>query len=172
MDESTTPDTGTTEDGGQVQDAGAQEASGTTDEAQQEKTPEFYERELKKARQDAAKYRTKYQEVRPLADKYKQHEEENKTELEKAQERIAELEKTNHEMSCQAAKSKISQETGVPADLIPDGDEETMAGFAERMSKWLDEKTASKHSSLPRVGSAGVDSRDGREAQARKLLLG
>lgn len=69
-------------------------AAATAQEAgeQGEMSVEEYKAALAQARREAAKYRTERNELKPLAAKAKEIEEAGKSELEKAQERIAALE--------------------------------------------------------------------------------
>ncbi|MDO5033074.1 hypothetical protein [Corynebacterium sp.] len=65
--------------------AGAQEESATTPEPQAPEVPESFRKELETARREAARYRTERNELRKDAQAWRDQQEAEKTELEKAQ---------------------------------------------------------------------------------------
>ena len=78
---------------------------------------------------ERAKY-TDYDELKAKAEKWTEMEEAQKSELQKAQEKSAGLEKELEALkAAQAAlqtRNKVSEETGVPASLLTGSDEEAM----------------------------------------------
>lgn len=100
----------------------------------QEKFDEMVRERLARER---AKY-ADYDELKAKAAKFDEAEEARKSDLEKANERISELEaeaKSREEADRLAtARAKVSRETGVPADLISGTDEESMTESAKAIS--------------------------------------
>lgn len=64
------------------------------------------------------------------AQKWDEAESANKTELEKANERVAELEKQAADATLNALRANIAAETGVPASLLSGADEESLRASA------------------------------------------
>lgn len=126
---------------------------------------------VEKLRAENAKYRNKAKELEPMAQKMRELEEAKKTDLEKAQERIAELEALQKASQLEVLRSKVAVAHGVPAALLPaEGDEESLAQAAQALVEW-----ASKHKpevkSLPGSAAAGADVEvSDRDAQARRIL--
>ncbi|PFG28322.1 Uncharacterised protein [Corynebacterium renale] len=112
---------------------------------------------VEKLRAENAKYRNKAKELEPMAQKMRELEEVNKTDLEKAQERIAELEALQKASELEVLRSKVAVAHGVPAALLPaEGDEESLSQAAKALVEW-----ANKHEpdvkSLPGSRAAGAD---------------
>lgn len=83
---------------------------------------------VEKLRAENAKYRNKAKELEPMAQKMRELEEAKKTDLEKAQERIAELEAAQKASQLEVLRSKVAVAHGVPAELLPaDGDKKSLA---------------------------------------------
>lgn len=140
--------------------------------AKQEMTIEDYKSALDKARKEAAKYRTERNELRPLAQKAKEAEEAGKSELQKAQERIAALEAEKQATILAATRAELAAKHGVPADLIAGADEDSMVESAAALAAFVEKRLAEKaQPHLPAVGSVGRDSGGSdRDAQARAIL--
>lgn len=129
-------------------------------EAEEPKGPrtlEQLEAELAKVRREAAGYRTKLREVEPLAKKAQEAEEANKTEVQRAQERAAQLEKDYAELQQAnwrlelAATHKVAQKYH---DLIGSGSREEMEANAIRLGELMssDDKTPPPPSDRPVEG--------------------
>ena len=98
-------------------------------EEQQDMTIEDYKSALEKVRREAAKYRTENKELRPLAQRAKEAEEAGKSELQKAQERIAALEAEKQASVLAAARAELAAKHGIPGELITGEDAESMAAL-------------------------------------------
>lgn len=110
------------------------EATDTTNEM----SIEDYKQALTAARKEAAKYRTQRNELRPLAQKYQELEDKNKTEAEKQAERIQQLEAENLQMKTQALKTTIAAEHGIPIELLQGTTEEELTNHAEAIKQAID----------------------------------
>ncbi|MGJ4070645.1 hypothetical protein ACN4DJ_05825 [Corynebacterium macclintockiae] len=137
-----------------------------------EMTIEDYKSALEKVRKEAARYRTENKELRPLAERAKEAEEAGKSELQKAQERIAALEAEKQESVLAAARAELSAKHGVPADLIFGEDPEAMERSAASLASFVDKRVAEQGTPhLPPVGSVGrASGGNDRDAQAREIL--
>ena len=138
-----------------------------------EMSVEEYKAALATARREAAKYRTERNELKPLAAKAKEIEEAGKSELEKAQERIAALEAEKRESEQAALRARLAADAGVPAELIAGGTEEEMTASAAALKSFVDEKLAEAGGpKLPAVGAVGRDggSAIDKDAEARRIL--
>lgn len=141
-------------------------------EEKQEMTIEDYKSALEKVRREAAKYRTENKELRPLAQRAKEAEEAGKSELQKAQERIAALEAEKQESLLAAKRAELSAKFGIPGELISGDDAESMAASAEAVAAYVDKRLGeSAKPTLPTVESVGRSSGGmDRDAQARAIL--
>lgn len=138
-----------------------------------EMTVEEYKAALAQARREAAKYRTERNELKPLAAKAKEIEEAGKSELEKAQERIAALEAEKRTSEQAALRARLAADAGVPAELIAGGTEEEMTASAAALKAFVDKKLADAGGpKLPDVGAVGRDggSAIDKDAVARRIL--
>lgn len=135
-------------------------------------SPEDLRAELSKVRREAAKYRTERNELRPLAEKARQAEEANKTELEKAQEKLAALEAENSEVKLTALRSRVASDKGVPAALLSGSTEEELTASADALLEFAGaKKEQTKAKGAPYVPSVGRGSGgDDRDALARQVL--
>ncbi|VEH09354.1 hypothetical protein [Corynebacterium kutscheri] len=143
-------------------------AAKTTEAKNQDTQPEMFDREyVEKLRREAAGYRTKLKEIEPLAAQFKKQQEESKTELDKALERIAELEASEQRKTIEAARSGMAAKHGVPVELLPvTADSEELEAAAQALVAWAEKKTSK---GAPKVDSAGGGSvADDRDAIARK----
>lgn len=81
-----------------------------------------------------------YEELKKKAQAYDEDEEAKKTELQKANDRIAELEdeaKKRTEADTQRElRAKVAKETGVPEELITGTDEESMKAYADKLAEF------------------------------------
>ncbi|STC97578.1 Uncharacterised protein [Corynebacterium renale] len=151
---------------------GADAADTAAANAESSELQETFDRAyVEKLRAENAKYRNKAKELEPMAQKMRELEEANKTDLEKAQERIAELEALQKASELEVLRSKVAAASGVPAELLPaDGDEESLTQAAQALVEW-----ASKHKpdvkNLPGSAAAGADVEiSDRDTQARQIL--
>ena len=123
-----------------------------------------------KLRKESAKYRTERNDLKPLAEKFKELEESKKSELEKANERIAALEAEHQAAQSKLIKAQVASETGVPVELLPDGDEELVRAHAERLQEWGSKNSEPAKPKAPNVPTVGHEGGDDRDAYARKIL--
>ena len=87
-----------------------------------------------------------YDDLKAQAAKWDEKEEGEKSDLQKAQEHIRELEdaaaKRDASDKLKAAREKVAKETGVPAELISGDDEESMTEFAQAVAKYAKKPVA------------------------------
>ena len=90
-----------------------------------------------------------YEDLKEKADKLKEIEDANKSELQKAQEELEKLKgekaKREHEREVAGIRAKVSKDTGVPADLITADTEEAAKAQAEAILKFKGESTGSSY---------------------------
>lgn len=111
----------------------------SSEQVEPEKQEVFDAEYVAKLRRESAGYRTKLKELEPLLDEYKQQKEKGKSDLEKALERIQELESESAANKQQALRAKVAQATGVPADLLPNtADEDELTEAANTLKKWAE----------------------------------
>lgn len=126
---------------------------------------------VEKLRAENAKYRTKAKELEPLAEKMRELEESKKTDLEKAQDRIKQLEDEAKAFKTAALRAQVAAKTGVPEDLLPvGGDEETLTRAAKSLVEWAS-KNKPEVKNLPGSRAAGANAQaNDRDAIARQIL--
>lgn len=151
-------DTNQPDSASQPDATGAEAADTAAANAESSELQDTFDREyVEKLRAENAKYRNRAKELEPLAQKMRELEESKKTDLEKAQERIAELEALQKASQLEVLRSKVAATSGVPAELLPaSGDEESLTQAAQALVEW-----ASKHKleveHLPGSRAAGAD---------------
>jgi hypothetical protein len=105
-----------------------------------------------------------YDDLKAKAGKYDEVEAASKSELEKAQERIAELEKRSTAAERAALVTRIASEEGVIPEVLNGDTEEEMRAAAKRVLQWRDsnkrstpppKKLASGSSAEPATGEKG-----------------
>lgn len=146
------------ERGGQGQSAdGVQDAASSSERSDGAEQRDVFDREyVEKLRREAAGYRTKLKEYEPLVRKFREQEDANKSELEKAQERIAELEAERQAQAAAAVRARVAADAGVPVDLLPETtDEDALNASAKALKEWAKEQSVSGAPRVDRVGSAG-----------------
>lgn len=116
-----------------------------------------------------------YDELAEKAKAYDEAQEANKTELQKANDRIAALEgekKKREEADKQREmREKVSKETGIPADLISGADEESMTSYAKKLAEFAKVQTpAAPKDPNPGKFSSGEGTNDEQREFARALL--
>ena len=149
----------------------------TVDNGGQEKT--FTQAELDKIVQErVGRERAKYEgfdDLKAKAEKYDALEEANKSELQKAQEKTAELEaqikKMQHEKDIQAMRAKVATEKGVLAELLTGETEEACATQADNILTFAKTNGYPAVKDGGEVGKIGKNAtRDQFEAWAKKNL--
>lgn len=119
---------------------------------------------------EARKWEKRAKENADKAKAYDEDQEKQKSDLQKAQEQAAAYKKQVDDLNARAeqgkARAKVSQETGVPAELIVGADEDEMREFAKKVAEWR------KPPSAPRTRKPGSFSADaGSSADAAKREL-
>lgn len=147
----------------------AAKTANTSEQVEPEKQEVFDAEYVAKLRRESAGYRTKLKELQPLLDEYQKQQDKGKSELEKALERIQELESESAANKQQALRAKVAQATGVPADLLPNTtDEDELTQAANALKKWAENQP---HKGAPRVTNAGKESSaSSKESLARQIL--
>jgi hypothetical protein len=126
--------------------------------------PESARKEGERARKEAAKYRTRVRELEPLALKWTEKVNSEKSEADLLREKVAELEAAHQEASLRATRQQIAADTGMPPDLIPllNGSEEEMRETASELATKYGSKPAhvvshGRPTPVLRTGQAAVD---------------
>ena len=128
------------------------------DQASDQQQDTFDRAYVEKLRKEAAKYRNQAKELEPLAQKMRELEESKKTDLEKAHERIAELEADAAAAKTQAVRAQVAAANGVPVDLLPaQGDEEALTSAAQALVAWAKKQSPEKKP-MPVSNAVGNDS--------------
>lgn len=149
----------------------------TVDNGGQEKT--FTQAELDKIVQErVGRERAKYdgfEDLKAKAEKYDALEEANKSELQKAQERTAELEaqikKMTHEKEVQAVRTKVATEKGIPAELLTGETEEACISQADKILTFAQSNGYPAVKDSGEVGKTGkATARDQFDQWAKKVL--
>ena len=110
-------------------------------------SPDQLKEELRKVRQEAASRRIENRELKTAADKWKEYEESQKTELQKLQDQIAERDKQLSAYQLQQTKASIAKEVGLDAEdaeLLSGTDEESIRKQAEKLKSRLGNKEEKK----------------------------
>ena len=149
----------------------------TVNDGGQEKT--FTQAELDKIVQErVGRERAKYEgfeDLKAKAEKFDALEEEKKSELQKAQEKTAELEaqikKMTHENEVKAMRTKVATEKGVPAELLTGETEEACITQADSILSFANSKGYPTVKDGGEVGKMGKNkTRNQFEAWAKKNL--
>lgn len=93
---------------------------------------------VKEALDNSRKWEQRAKDNFEKAQKFDEVQEQSKTELEKAQERAAELEKRATLAEQVAMKTRIAAETDVPIEMLHGEDEDTIRAAAKRVIEWRD----------------------------------
>lgn len=120
--------------------------------------------------------RAKFDEQVKKARLYDEAQEAQKTELEKANSRIAELEKqaADHKAAdeARAAREKVAKATGVPAELISGGTEEEMTAFAQAVAAYAKKPAAPASPAAGKFSSGGKSDAAGSMREVAAQLFG
>jgi hypothetical protein len=101
--------------------------------------PDWAQKELERARKEAATYRTKLREVEPLAEKARELEESQKSEQQRLMDRAEAAEADRKRLESAVTRLRIAAKNGIPeelAELLGDGDEETLQVRAKALMEW------------------------------------
>lgn len=120
---------------------------------------EFNKRISARLKRQTREFETRTAELTDKAAKWDEWQEQNKTDLQKAEERVAELEKQvsdfTQKQSRAAWVAEASKEYGVPAELLRGGTEEEIKTHAESLKPYFEKQNA------PFVASDGFASSGG-----------
>ena len=109
----------------------------------QEEVDDIIKKRLARVKSDVP---ADYEELKSKAQKFDELEEANKTELQKATEQLEKLKsdiaKRDEADKLRATRAHVSEETGVPAELISGANEEEMKEFADKVAKFAKKDTA------------------------------
>lgn len=101
--------------------------------------PDWAQKELERARKEAATYRTKLREVEPLAERARELEESQKSEQQKLMERAEAAEAERKRLESAVTRLRVAAKNGIPedlADMLGDGDEPTLEARAKALMEW------------------------------------
>lgn len=137
---------------------------------EQEMSLEDMRKALAAARKEAADRRVAAKEWKAKAEKFDELEESKKSELQKAQERIAKLEAEKADADMRVLRASVAEQHNVPASLLSGNSEEELAESAEALKSWAKAQLPETKGApvVPGVGreSGGAD----RDAVARSIL--
>lgn len=95
--------------------------------------------ELERTRKEAAGYRVERNELRPLAEKFREQQEANKTEEQKTAEKLAALERENRKLQLQTVRATAATTAGVDAALLKGDSEEEITEHATAIKAAIDQ---------------------------------
>lgn len=170
MDDTTVTEA-TEADAGQQQDAAAADTEAgqagqetaaddtSTGQGEDSLSLEDATKALRKARAEAARYRTQRNELQEAAGQ-----------AEAMRARVAELEAERDKAvaeALEATRTAIAAEAGVPAEFVTGDTAEAMQEMAKRLSEWRGADTTPR---LPDVDAVGRQARDDKDTIARQVL--
>lgn len=147
-----------------------------TQEAFDEAIKDRLKREREKVTAEVSSKYADYDELVEKAKAYDEAQEAQKSEAQKAQERIAQLEgdikKRDEADKVREMRKKVAKETSIPEELIQGSDEESMKAYAAQIAEFAKVQTpAGATDPTPGSFSGGDDSsEDDRRIFARQLL--
>ena len=94
----------------------------------------------------------------------------SRSEVEKLNDRVKELEQERHQSALEAAKAKAASEYGVPADLLVGDDTDAIEAHAKRLAEYVAAQAPSTGAYVKNVGRD--DSESSAESYARRMLSG
>ncbi|MCQ9128170.1 hypothetical protein I6H48_00680 [Corynebacterium amycolatum] len=124
----------------QVAHTGTQEEPGTDSQP----VPEHFRKELEEARREAARYRTERNELRADAESWRTQQEAEKTELQKATERLASQEDAFKALEAENTRLRLAARYGIAEenhDLLGSGSPEEIEDRAKRLAAMQKEQT-------------------------------
>jgi hypothetical protein len=122
-------------------ESASEQPEGQEPEAAEEgaQLPDWAQKELERARKEAATYRTKLREVEPLAEKARELEESQKSEQQRLMERAEAAEAERTRLESAVNRLRVAAKHGIPedlAELLGDGDEEALEARAKALLEW------------------------------------
>ena len=94
----------------------------------------------------------------------------SRSEVEKLNDRVKELEQERHQSALEAAKAKAASEYGVPADLLVGDDTDAIETHAKRLAEYVAAQAPATGAYVKNVGRDEAES--SAEAYARRMLAG
>lgn len=126
----------------QVAHTGTQEEPDT--HADEQPIPEPFRKELEEARREAARYRVERNELRADAEAWRNQQEAEKTELQKATERLASQEEAVKALEVENTRLRLAARYGIAEenhDLLGSGSPEEIEDRAKRLAAMQKEQT-------------------------------
>lgn len=135
------------------------------------------EREREKITAEVSGKYANYDELAEKAKAYDEAQEAQKSEVQKAQEKIAQLEgdikKRDEADKQRELRKKVAKETGIPEELIQGSDEESMKAYAAQVAEFAKVQTpAAPKEDNPGVFSSGEGAGDDEKRAFTRQLLG
>lgn len=123
---------------------------------------------------EARKWEQRAKENKTAAEKLAEIEESKKSEVQKAQERIKELETRATQAERTALRTRIAAEMNVPVEVLNGDDEESIKASAQKILDWRDsgKRTPPEPKKLKSGASGGADDGRSRAAAAVRALRG
>ncbi len=146
-------------------DAKADEAnadSGFEAITSQEQLDKILSKRLERERAKYADYEELKKQAAEAAD--------SRSEVEKLNDRVKELEQERHQSALEAAKAKAASEHGVPADLLVGDDTDAIEAHAKRLAEYVAAQAPATGAYVKNVGRDEAES--SAEAYARRMLAG
>lgn len=136
-------------------------------------TQEEFDKAIKERIDRATKSATSkfadYEDLKKKAQAYDEAQEANKSELQKAADKIAQLESEKQERAKADAKrqlkAKVAKDKGVPETLLAGDDEESMSAYADSLLEFAKNQTPSAPKD-PSAGSFAKNKKDDSEERA------
>lgn len=144
MAEETAPTTGTEETNGQSTDAAKDFQAITSQEA-------FDAAIQARIARERAKFND-YDELKAKADKFKEFEDAQKTEAQRAQERLAAAEKRAVELELKATRAEVAAAKGIPVELLSGGTREELEAAADALIQFRGEQAPAGGLRVPGEG--------------------
>lgn len=119
---------------------------------------------------EARKWEQRAKENTEAAKKLAALEEANKTELQKAQERIKELEQRSTQAERAALRTRIAAETGVPVEVLHGDDEDSIKASAQKVLDWRDSNKKQPPSPKKLTSGNGGEPKTGEKGRAAAAL--
>ena len=94
----------------------------------------------------------------------------SRSEVEKLNDRLKELEQERHQSALEAAKAKAASEYGVPADLLVGDDTDAIEAPAQRLGEYVAVQAPATGADVKNVGRDEAES--SAESYARRMLSG
>lgn len=145
-----------------TEDTGAEADSGFEAITSQEQLDKILSKRLERERAKYSDYEELKQKAAEAAD--------SRSEVEKLNDRLKELEQERHQSAIEAAKAKAAGEYGVPADLLVGDDTDAIEAHAKRLAEYVAAQAPATGAYVKNVGRDDAESSV--ESYARRMLSG